>query len=117
MTRINPWTAVLACIAVALVFAPSAAAAPAKTTVSISPEQSGFSGFVKSSKTSCANGRKVSLYRKQGKKSIFVKSDTATANGTRYQWAIQVSRSGRYYAKVKGSSKCGAASSRTASPQ
>jgi hypothetical protein len=117
LTRISFWTAVLACVAATLVFAPSATAAPARTTVSISPQQGGFSGFVRSSKRACANGRKVYLYRRSGRRSIFVKSDPATANGDRFQWAIQVSRGGRYYARVKGSRQCGAASSRTVSPQ
>jgi hypothetical protein len=116
-TKAALWTAIALAAIGGLFFAGIATAAPARTTVSIQPEQTGFSGFVSSSRASCANGRRVHLYRQVGRRWRHAGSDIAQPNGPRFQWAIQVPQPGRYYAAVKATRSCRAARSRVASPQ
>jgi hypothetical protein len=94
-----------------------ASAAPARTRVTIQSEQTGFSGYVSSTRESCANGRRVLLYRRQGTRNVRVGSDIAQANGDRFQWAIQVPQGGKYFAAVRRTRSCYGARSRLASPQ
>jgi len=112
------WTAMALAPVGALLPAGVASAAPARTQVAIQPEQGGFSGYVSSSNRSCANGRKVLIYKTQrGKKPRLVASDIAQANGDRYMWSKGVPGPGRYFAAVKATRSCAGAKSRTASPQ
>lgn len=107
--------------ALALTAAASAAlAGPAgaatKTSISIQAQSSGVFGFVKSSKSSCHSGRKVTVYRKVAGPDKKAGSDTAQPNQDGSQYSVSLSRKGRYYAKVKGiRGKCKGATSKTTS--
>ena len=90
-------------------------AAKSNTTLSIQKEEGGFSGFARSSNRSCHSGRKVTLYRKSGKKSTKTGSDTAQPNQDGSQWSINVKKSGKYYASVKATKTCKGATSKTLS--
>lgn len=94
-----------------------ASAAPARATLSIAPEETGFSGYVSSPRRSCAAGRRVTMVKLvPGRPGINpVASDVAQPNGTRFMWAIQVATPGRYYARVTKTRQCAAAKSRTIS--
>ena len=100
-------TLALASIASLAVAGPAVSANKTSTKLSIQTEEDGFSGFVKSSRESCHNGRKVTLYRKVSGPDKKAGSDTAQPNGDGSQWKISVSRDGSYYAVVKATSKCG----------
>jgi hypothetical protein len=102
----------VAALGSAAVAGPSTAATKTSARVTIQTEEAGFSGFVLSKKSSCHSGRKVVLYRVAGGKSVRAGSDTAQPNGDGSQWKIDVTRSGKYYAKVGATSKCKAASSK-----
>jgi len=91
------------------------AAAKTGTSLSIQTEQRAFSGFVRSSKTACHSGRKVTLYRKSGKSRVKAGSDTAQPNQDGSQWKINVGKSGKYYAVVSATKKCKGATSKTLS--
>ena len=107
--------------ALALTLAASAAAAgPAvgatNTSISIQTQSSGVFGFVKSSKSSCHSGRKVTVYRKVAGPDKKAGSDTAQPNQDGSQYSVALSRKGKYYAKVKAiSGKCKGATSKTVS--
>ena len=90
-------------------------AAKTGTKVSIQTSGSGFSGFVRSSKSSCHSGRKVTLYRKSGRSWKKAGSDIAQPNQDGSQWSIQAKKSGKHYASVKATSKCKGAKSKTLS--
>jgi hypothetical protein len=110
--------AALLSIAATIGMASSAnAASAAKTSVSIKAQQGGFFGQVKSSNSKCANGRKVTLYRVSGNKSTKAGTDVAQPNGDGYMWSINVSKSGKYYAKAAATSGCAAGQSKTISAQ
>jgi hypothetical protein len=66
-----------------------------------------ISGYVKSSNENrCANGREVKVYRvKNGDKDL-VTTDTASPNGDKYQWSAGNPGNGKYFAKVKETSRC-----------
>jgi len=97
----------------------SAAASPAPTTVTIIPESDGFYGYVASPKTNkCANGRKVTLLKQLGSAQDphtdqVIGSDIAQPNGDGVQWNTGNSghMKGKFYAHVKKTSDCLAASS------
>ena len=106
--------------ALALTAAASAAmAGPAQgattsTSISIQTQSSGVFGFVKSSKSSCHSGRKVTVYRKVAGPDKKAGSDTAQPNQDGSQYSVALSRAGKYYAKVKAiSGKCKGAKSKT----
>jgi hypothetical protein len=107
--------------ALALVLAASAAlagpASAAKTGISLSIQagSGSFSGFVKSKKSSCHSGRKVTLYRKSGRSVKKVGSDTAQPNQDGSQWKINAKTKGKHYAKVSATKSCKGATSRTVS--
>src|SRR4051794_19918752 len=88
------------------------AASAAKTSISIQGQEGGFFGQVSSSKESCANGRKVVLYRVKGKKQTKVGTDIAQPNGDGFMWSINVSQSGRFVAKAAAKSGCKAGQSK-----
>jgi len=67
-----------------------------------------ISGYVKSSnENKCANGRKVKVYRvkNNGDKDL-ITTDTATANGDKFQWSAGNPGNGKYFAKAKETSQC-----------
>ncbi len=92
-----------------------ASAAKTKTTVSIQTEQDGVSGFVRSGKTSCHAGRKVTIYRKVRGPDKRSGSDIAQPNQDGSQYKVSLTRAGKYYAVVKATSKCKAARSKLVS--
>ena len=114
-------SAALALTACALmVVATAAFAARAETKVTIKAESGGFFGYVKSEKTKCANGRKVTLYKLKGngydpKNDEKIGSDIAQANGDKYMWSIGNSgyKHGHFYAKVGKTSVCKGDTSKT----
>ena len=79
----------------------------ASTTVTIQGGGS-ISGYVKSSnENKCANGRKVIVWRvKKDAPDQKVVTDTATANGDKYQWSAGSPGNGKYFAEAKETSKC-----------
>jgi hypothetical protein len=91
---------------------PATAGAKTGITLSIQTEADGFSGYVKSAKTKCHSGRKVTLYRKVSGPDKKAGSDTAQPNQDGSQWKISVSRAGTYYAVVSATSKCGGKTSK-----
>ena len=106
--------------ALALTAAASAAmAGPAQgatsSSISIQTQTSGVFGFVKSSKSSCHSGRKVTVYRQVKGPDKKAGSDTAQPNQDGSQYSVALSRAGKYYAKVKATSKCKGKTSKTVS--
>jgi hypothetical protein len=97
----------------------SAAAAPAPTTVSITPNSDGAYGYVSSPKTQkCANNRKIVLYKQLGSvqdphSDQKLGSDIAQPNGDGVMWNTGNSGhvSGKIYAHAKRTPDCMAASS------
>jgi hypothetical protein len=97
----------------------ASAAGPAPTTVTITPENDGFYGYVASPKTNkCANGRKVVLLKQLGTSQDphsdqKIGSDIAQPNGDGVQWNTGNSghMKGKFYAHVKKTTDCLAASS------
>ena len=96
--RIRPAVTTLAAAAIAslALAGPAAAAKKTPTKLTIQTEGDGFSGFVKSSRESCHDGRKVTLYRKVSGPDKKAGSDTAQPNGDGSQWKISVSRDGAW---------------------
>ena len=109
--------ALVTALAAALVSATMAGAAT-KTKLTISAQESGFSGFVISDDGECHNGRKVTLYKKKGKKrrprkDRKIGSDIATPNGPGSQWRIDAEGTrGKFYAYVKRGNGCSRAFSK-----
>jgi hypothetical protein len=78
----------------------------ASTTVTIQGGGS-ISGYVKSPKENkCANGRKITVYRLKHDHEQKVTTDTAQANGDKYQWSAGNPGNGRYFAAAKETSEC-----------
>jgi hypothetical protein len=97
----------------ALIVASSALAGKAETKVKIKAESGGFYGYVKSSKTKCANGRKVVLYKQKGnapnpKHDQKIGMDIAQANGNKYMWSTGNTgyMKGYFYAYAKRIKGC-----------
>lgn len=66
----------------------------------------------------CEAGRKVTLYKQKGRthdrsRDSKIGTDTAQPNGPDSMWSINTGKSGKFYAYVKSTSKCGEAYSRT----
>lgn len=126
-TRIQTSVAVLAVSVTALVgFAPAAnAAKPAKTKVLMQPESRSFSGYVKSRKLKCKDGRKIVLYQQSGsaqdpRNDQRVASDTAQANNDGYQWSMGnpgLEPGNLYYARATKTPGCKPANSVTMAAQ
>lgn len=98
----------LALLTAGLVSSGGADAARGKASSKVTIQGGGsISGYVKSSdEDACANGRKVKVYRvKNGNKDL-VTTDTASPNGTKYQWSAGNPGNGKYFAKVAETSKC-----------
>lgn len=111
----TPITALALAAAAAAALAGPASAAKTGIRVSIQTEQDGVSGFVKSSKTSCHSGRKVTVYRKVSGPDKKAGSDTATPNQDGSQYKVSLAKAGKYYAVVKATSKCKGAKSSSVS--
>ena len=107
-------TLALTAAATAAMAGPANAAAT-KTSISIQVQSSGVFGFVKSSKSSCHSGRKVTVYRKVSGPDKKAGSDIAQPNQDGSQYSVGLSRAGKYYAKVTATSKCKGATSTTKS--
>lgn len=98
----------------------AAASAGTKTRItdtSVNPNDDGgnrISGVVVSARESCHNNRKVLLFKRKGSKRNVrrdkkIGSDRATPNGDGSQFRIDFEGSGKYYAYVKKSKRCGGA--------
>ena len=106
-----------AVIAISGVFATGASAAErTPTKVTIKAEGGDFYGYVKSEDpASCADGRKVILYKLKGGGSPDpstdekIGMDTASANGPKYMWSTGNTgqQNGKFYARVKRTEDCG----------
>jgi hypothetical protein len=90
-----------------------AEAAVTTTKVSISVDDDVYSGSVTSSKTKCETDRKVSLFKQAGiqpkttdKK---IGSDLSNDDG---DWKIKSGKEGKFYVRVKATTKCGSAISK-----
>lgn len=114
MSKLSLPTMLLAAAA-SLALAVPASAAKTGISLSIQAQSSGFFGFVKSKKSSCHSGRKVTLYRKTSKGNKKVGSDTAQPNQDGSQWSVSASTRGKYFAKVSATKSCKGATSRTVS--
>jgi len=103
----------------ALVAAPlasaDAAAAPAKSTVTIKAEGVDLSGTLSSPRKSCVDGRKVIVIKQVGTRGggddqVFA-SDTASSDGS---WNTgNTGTAGKFYAKVKKTATCQGDTSKT----
>lgn len=95
------------------------AAAKARTTVTIKAENTDLSGTVSSPKPNkCAAGRTVILMKQKGTRGggndVRIASDTASKQGGVYRWSTgNTGMEGRFYAKVRATSKCKGDTSRT----
>ncbi len=94
-----------------------AAAGKADTTVTIKGGGEVF-GYVKSAKTACMDGRKVTVYKQKGAQGggddIKGPSDTASQNGDRYMWSVgNPGLQGKIYARANATTKCKADNSKT----
>ena len=91
----------------------------ARTTVTITAQGVELSGYVSSRSRRCAVNRTVTVYRQRGRRQnprgdARIASDTAQANGPRYQWNTgNTGLEGRFYAYVRRIRGCGADASRT----
>ncbi len=108
-------------IAGAVAFSGMASAGTAAMThLTIKAQSGDLSGTISSPKPKkCARNRNVLVYQQKGKHQNLsvdkkVASDTAGLNGTRYEWSIGNSGlTGKFYAHVKRTPNCKAASSKT----
>jgi hypothetical protein len=98
-------TIAAATAALALTAAPATAGGDAKSKVTVSKAgANGASGKVNSKKESCEAGRKVTLYFLGEYTPIKVGADKTSDSG---KWKVARSlEDGRYFAKVKKTSKC-----------
>jgi hypothetical protein len=121
MHRLTIARLVVAVAAVALlavgVVGSADAARKSKTRISIRAQEDGFFGSVKSRRESCADNRKVVLYKRTGRRvnrrrDERIGSDRAQPNGDRFRWSINTDEEGRFYAYSKATRKCASAFSR-----
>ena len=90
----------------------SAAGGDADTTVTIKAEGTDLSGVVKSPRPlRCADERNVVVFKQVGTRGggddINFASDTASLNGTRYEWSTGTTGTpGRFYARVRHIDGC-----------
>ena len=105
----------IALAAMTLGLATTAEAAVKPTKITISNEDEEFTGSLSSSKAACESDRKVTLFKVTVSakgvvtKSTKVGSDVANDDG---DWTVKSSKTGKFRAKVKANSKCGAATSK-----
>lgn len=111
-------------LVVAALVAPVASAATttrARTTVTIETKNGDFWGEISSSRPrKCAAGRTVVVYKQIGtspspSSDPRIASDTASWSGSAYEWSTGTTgrSSGRYYAHVRRTPDCRAATSQT----
>jgi hypothetical protein len=112
--RVKVFTTVAAMI-VAGAFATGAAASAGKTPteVTIRGENGDFYGNVKSSDPSCADGRKVTVFKLKGSApdpgvDRKIASDTASFSGGKYRWSVGNTgeKRGKFYARVVKTDYC-----------
>jgi hypothetical protein len=117
MTRKHRTRTALAAVAAAAVavtgLAGTAEAAP-KNKVTIQAEAGGFHGYVKSKKAFCVADRTVKVYNAATGQAIL--SDTTSEDGS-WDTGNPGIRTGSYFAKVKASPGCKAATSKTVQAQ
>lgn len=95
------------------------ASGKAKTTVTISAENTDLSGTVSSPKPNkCAAGRTVVVMKQVGKRGgaddVRIGSDTASKQDGVYRWSTgNTGMEGKFYAKVKATAKCKGGTSKT----
>ena len=96
-----------------------AAAAKARTTVTIQAEGIDLSGKVKSSKLSCLGNRTVKVYKQKGAAQNpatdpVIASDTSERVGSVGVWSTgNTGMEGKFYAKTRGTLECTGATSQT----
>ena len=115
-------TSLVALLAVAVAgTATIAEAATSKTKLSISAStgngKNRFGGFVRSSRDSCHNGRRVYLYKQKGRKRSLKRdkklaSERATPNQDGSQYALGTEETGKFYTYVKATRRCKSALSK-----
>lgn len=102
-------------LAAALLLVPSAAGSGNSTTIVVSLKNPAFHGTLKSSKSACATGRTVKLYREKAGPDKLLGTDTSNA---KTKWSIPIGKrliSGAYYAKAPAKGSCRAAKSKVLS--
>jgi hypothetical protein len=102
----------VAALAVALLTAALAAGASNSTTIVVSLKVPAFHGTLKASKSACATGRKVKLYREKAGPDKLLGTDTSNA---KTKWSIPLGKrliSGSYYATAPAKGSCKAAKSK-----
>jgi hypothetical protein len=95
----------------------SAANRPVKTQITIKPWPKPF-GYVTSSKASCANGRRVAIFRREGGKQNPSRDTRVATSAARrfhgtYQWSTDIKGGGSFYAKARHQAGCRVAFSKS----
>lgn len=102
-------------LAAALVLVVPAAGSGNSTTIVVSLKQPAFHGTLKSSKSACAAGRTVKLFREKSGPDKLLGTDTSNA---KTKWSIPLGKrliSGAYYAKAPAKGSCRSAKSKVLS--
>jgi hypothetical protein len=105
----------VAALAVALLPTALAAGASNSTTIVVSLKNPAFHGTLKASKSACATGRTVKLYREKAGPDKLLGTDKSNA---KTKWSIPLGKkliSGSYYAKAPAKGSCKAAKSKVLS--
>ncbi|HEY8810738.1 MAG TPA: hypothetical protein VIM28_12040 [Solirubrobacterales bacterium] len=105
----------VAALAVALLPAALAASASNSTTIVLSLKNPAFHGTLKSSKSACATGRTVKLFREKPGPDKLLGTDKSNA---KTKWSIPLGKrltSGSYYAKAPAKGSCKPAKSQVLS--
>jgi hypothetical protein len=113
-TRVQVLAAVAAMIVLgALATGASASVGKSATEVTIKGENGDFYGNVKSSDPSCAEGRKVTVFKLKGSSpnpsvDRKITSDTASLSGGKYRWSVGNTgeKNGFFYARVVKNDHC-----------
>lgn len=118
--KLLPIVAALAVAGAVSLSGMASAGTAAKTTLTIKAQSGDLSGTIDSPRPrKCARDRNVLVYKQRGQDQNLsvdrkVASDTAGLNGDVYEWSIGNSGlTGKFYAHVKRTPDCKAASSRT----
>jgi hypothetical protein len=118
--KLLPIVAALAVVGAMLLAGMASAGTAAPTTLTIKAKSGDFSGTIDSTRPlKCAKDRNVIVYKQKGKEQDLsvdkkVASDTAGLSGDHYEWSTgNTGLSGKFYAHVKRTPDCKAASSRT----
>ena len=96
----------------ALLLAASAAGSSNSTKIVVSLKNPAFHGTLKSSKSACATGRTVKLFREKSGADTLLGTDTSNA---KTKWSIPIGKrltSGAYYAKAPAKGSCKPAKSK-----